>query len=213
MGTVCWRDCTLFMFVCDWGTLCAPQNRRRLWTVCIHFRGICLMVLIFNFLSALDRKINYFIYFILFYCSSYSLGLKAMYDSTEYTECQAFHPVVRNGSPHPLTPRECFSFGSIGSKTDTHSPCGGGGGMLEPIPTMEQTLWYSRYTLSLYVRQQQNKVIFTFLFIARFISPMTQLHLAKKNAQKYLLHMLFDPATPLLFFSYFVLLSLFRPIS
>jgi len=50
---------------------------------------------------------------------------------TEYTECQAFYPVVRIGTPPlPLCPRG-----------ETYSLAGDGVG--DPIPTMGQTLWYT----------------------------------------------------------------------
>ncbi len=44
--------------------------------------------------------------------------------TTEYTECQAFSPGVRIGSPAPLPDSECFPphFGSKGG--GTHSLCG-----------------------------------------------------------------------------------------
>jgi hypothetical protein len=36
---------------------------------------------------------------------------------TENTECQAFYPVIRTGSPTPSSARECCSFGSKGGDT------------------------------------------------------------------------------------------------
>jgi hypothetical protein len=99
-------------------------HRRTLWTVCIHFRGMYPIVLtVFSTFSA--------------HWLSCSL--------VQYTECQAFYPVIRIGIPPTPSPvRECCS-PALGSR-GRHTHQGGGGGMGEPIPTMEQTLWYSRYT-------------------------------------------------------------------
>ncbi len=58
----------------------------------------------------------------------------------EFTECQAFHPVVRIGSLHPLTCKS-VALPLFKSKGETHSLAGG-----DPIPTMGQAHWYSRYT-------------------------------------------------------------------
>jgi hypothetical protein len=62
---------------------------------------------------------------------------------TDYTECKAFCPVVRIGSPHLLTRKQVLlpPFGSKGGDT---LACGGGarGGVGDPIPMKGQTLWY-----------------------------------------------------------------------
>ena len=58
------------------------------------------------------------------------ISFKSTTEAREYTECQAFYPVVRIGSP-PSTARECC-----------HFQMRGGG----PIfPTMGHALWYSKY--------------------------------------------------------------------
>ncbi len=62
----------------------------------------------------------------------------------QYTECQSSNQVVRIGSPHPLTRKRVF-LPPFGSKGETHSL--GGRGWGDPIPTMGQTLCYSRYTI------------------------------------------------------------------
>jgi hypothetical protein len=66
-------------------------------------------------------------------------------EAREYTECQAFYPVVRIGSPHPLNCKRVWlpTFESKGGDTLT-SGWGDGGGGGESIPTMGHTLWYSR---------------------------------------------------------------------
>ncbi len=46
---------------------------------------------------------------------------------TEYTRCQAFCPVVGNGSPHPLTRKRVLQ-PPVGSKGGDTLACGGGGG-------------------------------------------------------------------------------------
>jgi hypothetical protein len=67
-----------------------------------------------------------------------------MVHPSEYTECQAFFPVVRIGSPpRPLGSVAPPPFGSQGGATLT---CGGGG-WEDPIPTKGQTLWYSKNTI------------------------------------------------------------------
>jgi hypothetical protein len=66
-------------------------------------------------------------------------------EAREYTECQAFYPVVRIGSPHPLTcKRVLFPPLWIQGGRHTHFRRGWG----ESIPTMGHTLWYSMYTCS-----------------------------------------------------------------
>ncbi len=62
---------------------------------------------------------------------------------TEYTECQAFYPVVRIGSsPPPRSPPP------LGTREWDKLACErGGGGWGDPVPTMGQTLSYSRYTI------------------------------------------------------------------
>jgi hypothetical protein len=62
---------------------------------------------------------------------------------TKLKECQAFFPVVLIGSPQPLT-RKRVLLPPLGPRGDTLA-CGGGG-WGDPILTMGQTLWYSRYT-------------------------------------------------------------------
>ncbi len=47
--------------------------------------------------------------------------------TTEYTECQAFYPVVRLGSPHPLT-RKRVLLNSFGPRGETASLVGEGVG-------------------------------------------------------------------------------------
>jgi hypothetical protein len=64
---------------------------------------------------------------------------------TELTECQAFSPVVRIESPHPLT--LCFRGGGGGGNTLAFRR----GGVGVPIQTRGQTLWYSRNKYSVYV--------------------------------------------------------------
>ncbi len=63
--------------------------------------------------------------------------------TTEYTECQAVCPVVRIGSPLPLT-REGVLLPPfwVQGRRHTRSP---GRGWGHPIPTKGQTLWYSTY--------------------------------------------------------------------
>ncbi len=59
---------------------------------------------------------------------------------TEYTECQAFFPVVRIGSPHPLTRQWLLllpPLGPRGSHTRLREK-----GWGDPIPTKGQALWY-----------------------------------------------------------------------
>jgi hypothetical protein len=46
---------------------------------------------------------------------------------TEYTRCQAFCPVVGNGSPHPLTRKRVLR-PPVGSKGGDTLACGGSGG-------------------------------------------------------------------------------------
>jgi hypothetical protein len=65
------------------------------------------------------------------------------YQGTWYTEYHAFFPVVRIGSPHPLTPPGSVPLDPRG---ETHSLAGEGVG--DPIPTKGQTLWYSMHTIS-----------------------------------------------------------------
>ncbi len=67
--------------------------------------------------------------------------------STEYTECQAFCPVVRIGShvPHPLTHKGVLLPPLVGSNWETHSLAGEGVG--DPIPAKEKTLCYSAYII------------------------------------------------------------------
>jgi hypothetical protein len=50
----------------------------------------------------------------------------------EYTECQAFFPVVQTGFPNPSPTRECFSSPTLGPERGTHSLARGGG---DPIQT------------------------------------------------------------------------------
>jgi hypothetical protein len=78
--------------------------------------------------------------------------------SSEYTECQAFYPVVKIGSSHPLSHKRVLHphFGSMGGDTLAFRGGGGGQGVRntllwvrgwgDPIPTMGQTVWYSKYT-------------------------------------------------------------------
>jgi hypothetical protein len=60
-------------------------------------------------------------------------------NSTEYryTECQAFHPVVRIGSPHPLTRKRALPPSPLEPRGGNKLTCRGGMG--GPIPTMGQT--------------------------------------------------------------------------
>jgi hypothetical protein len=58
--------------------------------------------------------------------------------TTEYRECQAFCPVVRIGSPHPLSARECYPPLVPGGQT-----CLRESGWEEPIWTKGRTSWYS----------------------------------------------------------------------
>ncbi len=65
---------------------------------------------------------------------------------TENTECQAFFPVVRTGSP--LLPHPQGSVAPpplLDPRGQTHSLAGEEWG--DPIPTKGQTLWYSMYTI------------------------------------------------------------------
>jgi hypothetical protein len=63
--------------------------------------------------------------------------------SLEYSECQAFYPVVRIGSPIQSPARECWSSPPLWVQGGRHTRLPGRGSE-DPIPTMGQTLWYSR---------------------------------------------------------------------
>jgi hypothetical protein len=71
------------------------------------------------------------------------------YTTTEYTECQAFSPVVRIAYPRPLTRRRVLPPPPIlGSRVDTLASIRGGGeGRGEPTRTKGRTFWFSRYSI------------------------------------------------------------------
>jgi hypothetical protein len=63
--------------------------------------------------------------------------------ATKYTECQAFSPVFRIGSPRPLTHKRVLPpFGSRGGHTRLRER-----GWGEPIRTKGRTIWYSSYSI------------------------------------------------------------------
>jgi hypothetical protein len=62
---------------------------------------------------------------------------------TQYTECQAFCPIVRIGS---LSAASEYCSPLFGSGGDTLAG-GGGAAWRGPMPTKGQTFWYSMYTL------------------------------------------------------------------
>ncbi len=65
---------------------------------------------------------------------------------TEHTECHAFCPVVRIGSPHPLARKRVLPLPPpLVPRRETHSLAAEELG--DPIPTKGQTLWYSMYTI------------------------------------------------------------------
>ncbi len=68
---------------------------------------------------------------------------------TEQTECQAFSPVVRTGTTHPPSHRRVCPPPPPPPVPGrgAHTP-GGEEGV--PIPTREQTMWYSRYICTLW---------------------------------------------------------------
>jgi hypothetical protein len=98
---------------------------------------------------------------------------------TEYTECQAFYPVVRIGSPRPLTRKRVLPH-----PLTWFVPAAGGHtrlrerGRREPIRTKGQILWYSRYrTIPLRVTsflalKEMKKRIFVKLFLLLSISDL-----------------------------------------
>ncbi len=68
---------------------------------------------------------------------------------TEYTECQAFCPVVRIGFPHATSHPQTSVAPSPGSKGETHSLAGeGGGGQFRRIDRHSGTLQYVYYNTS-----------------------------------------------------------------
>jgi hypothetical protein len=75
--------------------------------------------------------------------SLYSISERDTVHAKEYTECQAFSPVVRiclSPSPHPQA-SVASPFGS-GGGGEVHSLAGEAAGRGEPIWTQGQTIWY-----------------------------------------------------------------------
>jgi hypothetical protein len=130
----------------------------------------------------------------------------------QYTECHAAFLSCLSllGSPYPLSRKRVLlpPFGFKGGDTLTR-----GRGWGDPISTMRQTLWYSRFTLNPLLTTATKRGHLYILVHGQIYLPYDATPSRQKNAQQYLLHMLFDPATTVLFLSYFVLLSLFRPFS
>jgi hypothetical protein len=80
----------------------------------------------------------------------FSLFLIARY--TEYTECQAFCPVVRIGSP---TPSPASAAPPLWIQVRRHTRLRGRD-WRDPILTKGQTLWYSMYTITLPFRSKSH---------------------------------------------------------